>query len=373
MNTQSRHAIACLCVAALLSGCATIATGTKQSVSVNVVNAPGAKCAGVDQEERKYYWNDTPASVMVQKGDGPMTLTCERKGFKKTIHKFDEIFQGATLGNILLGGGIGIIIDAASGAAQIYPNEVKLVMEPEDGASREEMDKYARLKQELLEEAKRKEEEEGFKQETETVNEPKSEVASKTSEPDNPEKSKAAMEKKALASKEEKSAGQEVASLPATTKSPTKPTPNWSAYLSGEDFSRIEMQGLKKAVSIVLFNRTSGKLPEDIPIFVISTSDITSRIINGITQYLSKQSIEFQKTTSRKVLLLVKVQEWEFERTYPQRINLSATNNFKEIDSAGKILSSGKFNVSEYTGYHFGFTDNDTLYDFINEHGSAIK
>ncbi|MFP6869957.1 MAG: hypothetical protein VCE91_11535 [Nitrospinota bacterium] len=37
------------------------------------------------------------------------------------VHSFDETFSGATLENILLRGGIGIIVDTISGAAQEYP------------------------------------------------------------------------------------------------------------------------------------------------------------------------------------------------------------------------------------------------------------
>ena len=36
------------------------------------------------------------------------------------------------MGNIILGGGIGIIFDASSGAAQRYPEEVVIWMEPEE-------------------------------------------------------------------------------------------------------------------------------------------------------------------------------------------------------------------------------------------------
>ena len=135
-------------------------TGTTQSVSVEIANAPGAKCAGIDNQERKYYWNGTPSSVMVKKGDGPMKLTCEKAGFKTGHFEFDETFQGATLGNILLGGGIGLIVDAASGAAQEYPNSVKFVMEPLETASKDEKERYLRLKKEIEEEIKKKKEKE---------------------------------------------------------------------------------------------------------------------------------------------------------------------------------------------------------------------
>ena len=104
---------------------------------------------------------------MVHKGDGPMVLTCTKKGFKKTLHTFDETFVGATLGNIILGGGIGILIDAASGAAQEYPAHVRVLMEPEDEASKSKKEEYAKLKKEIEEKAKKEKEEEAKETESE--------------------------------------------------------------------------------------------------------------------------------------------------------------------------------------------------------------
>ena len=101
-----------------LTQCATITSGTSQSILVDVINAPGSICRGTDNKGRQYMWVETPASATVHKGDGPMTLICEKEGFEKTTMTFDEGLTGATFGNILIGGGIGILVDTMSGAAQ---------------------------------------------------------------------------------------------------------------------------------------------------------------------------------------------------------------------------------------------------------------
>lgn len=64
-----------------------------------------------------------------------MTIICEKPGYHKTTLVVEEEFAGATLGNILLGGGVGIIIDAASGAAQRYPDSIKVFLQPLQFAS----------------------------------------------------------------------------------------------------------------------------------------------------------------------------------------------------------------------------------------------
>ncbi len=66
-----------------LSGCATLISGRTQIITVDLVNANGATCRGVDQVGQKYVWEKTPSSTEVIKGDGPLILTCEREGFKK--------------------------------------------------------------------------------------------------------------------------------------------------------------------------------------------------------------------------------------------------------------------------------------------------
>ena len=83
-----------------------------------------------------------------------MTLICEKEGFAKTTMTFDEGLTNATFGNIILGGGVGILVDTMSGAAQEYPSRVHLVMKPVETASQATHDEYQKLKDKLEAEAK---------------------------------------------------------------------------------------------------------------------------------------------------------------------------------------------------------------------------
>jgi hypothetical protein len=131
-------------------GCATIASGTTQSIMIDTFNAHGATCKGVDKKGREYFWVNTPSSTTVQKGDAPMTITCDKSGFKRTVHVIDETIVAATFGNIILGGGIGFLVDATSGAAQEYPTLVKFPLEPDESASQEVKAAYEKARQELV-------------------------------------------------------------------------------------------------------------------------------------------------------------------------------------------------------------------------------
>ena len=82
-----------------------------------------------------------------------MTLVCKKEGFETTTMTFDESLTGATFGNIILGGGIGILVDTMSGAAQEYPSQVRLVMKPLATAPQAMHDEYQKWKKKLETEA----------------------------------------------------------------------------------------------------------------------------------------------------------------------------------------------------------------------------
>ena len=113
-----------------LSACSTITTGTTQSLTVVTPFADGAKCDLVDTKGSTWRVTESPQTIEVNKGSGPMTITCTKRGYQTGKTVMEEGFAGMTLGNVILGGGIGLIVDAASGAAQEYPDSVSVWMQP---------------------------------------------------------------------------------------------------------------------------------------------------------------------------------------------------------------------------------------------------
>ena len=124
-------------IAAVLSltACATVVSGTQQSLFVDTPHVEGAQCQLKDSKAGAWYLPSTPGTVTVQKGNGPMNIVCKKGGYATGVLSVDEAVAGATFGNILLGGGIGIFVDAASGAAQKYPDQVVVWMKPQHFAS----------------------------------------------------------------------------------------------------------------------------------------------------------------------------------------------------------------------------------------------
>ncbi|MCA3356702.1 MAG: hypothetical protein ING02_01795 [Roseomonas sp.] len=74
--------------------------------------------------------NPTPGSARVSKSRHDITVTCERADYEASSSTVTAGFQAMTLGNVLVGGLVGVAADLASGAAITYPDSVKVVLWP---------------------------------------------------------------------------------------------------------------------------------------------------------------------------------------------------------------------------------------------------
>lgn len=128
MKLTAIAAIAAL--GAALSGCASIIEGTTQSIAVTSPPTDGAKCVMTSSEGT--YYVTTPGNATVHKTKNDLDVVCKRDGFKDAHATIPSHFNGATAGNIIAGGVIGIGIDAATGANYNYPTEFAVTMVPSD-------------------------------------------------------------------------------------------------------------------------------------------------------------------------------------------------------------------------------------------------
>jgi hypothetical protein len=78
-------------------------------------------------------------------------VLCRKPGYQDTSGSTSAEFQPITLGNIILGGIVGVIVDAGSGAMTRYPESVTFVLVPMEFATPGERDAFfARLSQSFL-------------------------------------------------------------------------------------------------------------------------------------------------------------------------------------------------------------------------------
>lgn len=95
----------------LLTSCATILSGTKATVTVSTSTGEPAR-ANVDGES--YYING-PTPVKVNRGFNKSTIEAENETSKGSVD-VEKGFNPVSLGNILLGGIPGYVVDAVTGA-----------------------------------------------------------------------------------------------------------------------------------------------------------------------------------------------------------------------------------------------------------------
>lgn len=128
--SKAHATLATLVVAtALLPGCASIVKGSSQSINITTPPATGATCTLSSKEGS---WSlISPGSVTVDKSKDDMQVHCTKPGWQDGSGIIPSNFQGWTLGNILLGGVIGLGVDAATGALNEYPNAFQVPMMPQ--------------------------------------------------------------------------------------------------------------------------------------------------------------------------------------------------------------------------------------------------
>ena len=112
---------------ALLSACATLVNGTSQTVTVSTT-PPGASCTLDRMGTRIGAISVTPGSVHLDKSKNDLSVTCAKDGFQTATVSHAPNFGGATFGNIIAGGVIGGVVDAASGANYSYPDDIRVDM-----------------------------------------------------------------------------------------------------------------------------------------------------------------------------------------------------------------------------------------------------
>ena len=116
-----------------VSGCASIVEGTTQSIALTSPPTDGAKCVLTSSEGT--YYVTTPGNTTVHKTKNDLDVVCKKDGVKEAHTTIPSHFNGATAGNILAGGVIGLGIDAATGANYNYPTEFAVTMDPVDAPS----------------------------------------------------------------------------------------------------------------------------------------------------------------------------------------------------------------------------------------------
>ncbi len=123
--------LATLAAACLAPACASVTGTPLESITIQTRDRSGNEVTGAACElsNAKGKWLLTsPGSVTITRSNDNMLITCRKDGQDDGVVALVSSTKGAMFGNILLGGGIGAIIDHDSGAAYEYPQLVQVEM-----------------------------------------------------------------------------------------------------------------------------------------------------------------------------------------------------------------------------------------------------
>lgn len=126
-----KKSLLALCAVSTLSSCATIFSGTSQTLNVRVIDdnkelLENVKCTVFDGSGGTYALLDNPGTVKVSRGNGTIKVDCKLKGYKQLNTAVGDSFNAVTVANVLFWPGF--IVDAASGSYKKYPSHYEVHM-----------------------------------------------------------------------------------------------------------------------------------------------------------------------------------------------------------------------------------------------------
>ena len=114
-----------------LSACSTISNGKNQAVLFSTGDVEGAEClitGGRDGAVRQTVV--TPETVRVRRAKAAIDVECSKDDYLTASRRVESKMEGATAGNVLAGGFIGLGVDAMTGSIFKYPDTILIEMTP---------------------------------------------------------------------------------------------------------------------------------------------------------------------------------------------------------------------------------------------------
>jgi hypothetical protein len=123
----------------LLAGCATIISGSRQTVVFagpegTRIFQEGIKVAEIPQGE-------TEIATLLDRSVNGSYFVARKEGYHDTRFYVRMKVNGVVFVNLIIGGIVGGVIDVATGAAAKYPDYIEVEMEPLENTTRQELNR----------------------------------------------------------------------------------------------------------------------------------------------------------------------------------------------------------------------------------------
>ena len=131
-----------------LSGCASIVSDNDWNTYLQT-DPEKARCQLNGRDFNRTV--DTPSNITLPSSAAPLTVTCQADGYKQETQTLDTSIDGWIFGNVLIGGLIGVAVDAVRDAGEKYPPQMTVVLEPNSFPTAEVRDAWYERRRRLLE------------------------------------------------------------------------------------------------------------------------------------------------------------------------------------------------------------------------------
>ena len=132
MNSLKLSAMAFAVLA--LTGCASIIEGTSQDVTVDTPGVDAAQCELTSERIGRQNVT-TPGTVSLKRSKHDVDVICRKACYHDARATIDSGLEPWTLGNILLGGIIGLGVDAGTGALNKYDEPAHVSMQADQACA----------------------------------------------------------------------------------------------------------------------------------------------------------------------------------------------------------------------------------------------
>ena len=107
----------------ILSGCSSIVSDKMATISIQAPDCPpGTICT---LSHKKGSWDmQPPGTITIPKSDDLLRVSCRTPDGKLLTQSANSGFGGMFWGNIIFGGGIGMLVDAGTDAHREYPASI---------------------------------------------------------------------------------------------------------------------------------------------------------------------------------------------------------------------------------------------------------
>jgi hypothetical protein len=119
---------------AALGGCATLVDSTEQQVELHTIvdNREVAGVGCVLSNDAGRWFVVAPGRITIARSAGRLEVDCARQGVGSSREVVDSRFDtGKLIGNVVVSGGLGYLVDRRSGAGFAYPATLTVVMRRE--------------------------------------------------------------------------------------------------------------------------------------------------------------------------------------------------------------------------------------------------